>query len=42
MTFKQIKMPDDLIKLIQSYADTNTDGNFSMAVRQLVKKGLLK
>lgn len=30
----------DLWQAIQCYADKNCEGNFSMAVRQLVKKGL--
>jgi hypothetical protein len=42
MQFKQIKMPDELIKAIQEYADSHTDGNFSMAVRQLIKSGLIR
>jgi len=29
-----------LDKLIQDYADKHYDGNFSMAARQLIKKGL--
>tara|TARA_R110000787_G_scaffold166883_1_gene279866 strand:+ start:412 stop:534 length:123 start_codon:yes stop_codon:yes gene_type:complete len=29
-----------LDKLIQEYADKHYDGNFSMAVRKLVEKGL--
>ena len=41
MKFKQIKMPEELIKVIQEYANNYTEGNFSMAVRQLVKKGLV-
>ena len=41
MKIKPIKMPDDLTKAIQEYADTHTDGNFSMAARQLIKKGLI-
>ena len=29
-----------LIKEVQAYADEHCEGNFSMAVRHLVKKGL--
>jgi len=32
----------DLNKEIQEYADLHCDGNFSQAVRKLVKEGLLK
>lgn len=42
MQFKQIKFPAELIKAIQEYADTHTEGNFSQAVRQLIKKGIIK
>ena len=39
---KKISLDVDvkLIKSIQEYADLFCDGNFSMAVRQLIKKGL--
>ena len=30
----------NLHKLIQEYADKNCEGNFSMAVRVLIQKGL--
>jgi hypothetical protein len=30
----------ELFSVIQAYADDNCDGNFSMAVRQLIRKGL--
>lgn len=32
----------DLINDVQSYADEHCEGNFSMAVRKLIKKGLGK
>jgi hypothetical protein len=31
----------DLDKSIQEYADLFCEGNFSLAVRQLIKKGLI-
>jgi len=30
----------DMFTSIKAYADANCEGNFSMAVRQLIKKGL--
>ena len=30
----------DMIGSIKDYADKNCEGNFNMAVRQLIKKGL--
>jgi len=30
----------DMIDSIKKYADENCEGNFNMAVRQLIKKGL--
>ena len=40
---KKISFDIDLeaIKAIQEYADSFCEGNFSMAVRQLIKKGLI-
>lgn len=32
----------DMGKAIQEYADLYCEGNFSLAVRQLVKRGLVK
>ena len=32
----------DLKEIVQEYADKHCDGNFNMAVRQLIRKGLLK
>lgn len=40
MIRKEIKFNEDLQKSIQEHADLFYDGNFNMAVRQLVKKGL--
>ena len=39
---KKISLDVDVsaIKAIQEYADLFCEGNFSMAVRQLIKKGL--
>ena len=41
MVRKEIGFPEDLQKSIQKYADENCEGNFNMAVRQLVKLSLL-
>jgi len=30
----------DMLESIKKYANDNCEGNFSMAVRQLIKKGL--
>ena len=40
---KMRKMIDfkNLVGAIQAYADKHCEGNFNMAVRQLVKKGLV-
>ena len=32
----------DLYAKVKEYADEHCDGNFNFAVRQLIKKGLLK
>lgn len=32
----------DLVESIQKYADKNCEGNFNMAVRKLITKGLEK
>jgi hypothetical protein len=37
---KEVGFTPHQLKEIQSYANDNYDGNFNMAVRQLVKKGL--
>lgn len=29
-----------LVRIIKEYADANCEGNFSLAVRQLIEKGL--
>ena len=36
-----LDMDVNVIKGIQEYADLFCEGNFSMAVRQIIKKGLI-
>jgi len=37
---KLIDLPENLIDLIQEFADKNCEGNFSMAVRMILLKGV--
>ena len=38
---RELYFADDLIVAIQAYADSHCEGNFSLAVRQLINRGLL-
>ena len=40
MARREIRISEEFEKAIQEYADLYCDGNFSMALRQLAKKGL--